>query len=549
MHAPTVWRSPLLIIDRIDGALGRAYGVLAYRDIWLYLSAALFVHLIRRTTPFSMVLREDAYNFVIKGLEIANGDFSLDRAQAIGWPLVLGAAFLVMDVRNLFEAMFIARWASILCVAAALIVLGKLCREALGDSYAGFAMAVVITFGLTPVIGFVARSAMTEAPFLLCVVSMTLCLVSAVVRIDAAQRYVFLAGLTAALSYYVRPNGLFLFAAMLSTLVLVYYGDRRRLARALAIAAAAFLLLSLPYLYARYASFGSPLDYGPNSKYFVDEYEQVWADNIASPSLWSYLATHSWHDVYERFVDDGLLKVLRYTRTKLLPQTWIALGAIGAAAIFILRIRRAMIFPMTLAVSIAGMAMIFAIFASIRHLIYFVPLLMVCAGFGFVLLARLRINLSNIAATGLIVAAVANAHINWLDHAYRTIPEVKDHWAVWAAQHFEGNVAIIEGGDLIEMSEHYEPRGWRVIRDYEDVTPRIHTIRPGVHADLGEALAEFEKRDIRYLVTDRGHLKRRPYLMDVDEPEWRGRFRHIGHFPLGDKGAQLAGVDLYEIVY
>ena len=57
---------------------------------------------------FDRVLREDAYNFVVKGMEIAHGDFSLDQPQAIGWPLMLGVVYSFLDVPNVFEAMFVA---------------------------------------------------------------------------------------------------------------------------------------------------------------------------------------------------------------------------------------------------------------------------------------------------------------------------------------------------------------------------------------------------------------------------------------------------------
>ena len=116
-------------IASLELVLTRIYRIVMYRDLWLYLCAALSVFLLAADVPFNRVLREDAYNFVVKGMEIAHGDFSLDQVQAIGWPLLLGAVFSFLDVSDLFEAMIVARWTSIALTAICVLLLGKLCHK------------------------------------------------------------------------------------------------------------------------------------------------------------------------------------------------------------------------------------------------------------------------------------------------------------------------------------------------------------------------------------------------------------------------------------
>jgi hypothetical protein len=502
-------------------------------------------------TLFGRVLREDAYNFAIKGMEIASGDLSLDRPQAPGWPLLLGLVYSVMSVDDIFEAMYVARWTSIACMALCVIALGKACREMWSRGrYKALTIAIVLAFGSAPLIFSAARSAMAEALFLLSVVGVVYFAARATARDEPDLLYLALAAALAAVSYYVRPNGLFIFAALMITLVMYCRGPRKSLTLSLSVSIMVFALIISPYLYARYSAFGSPFDYGPNSKYFVDNYEQVWADNVIAPSLWEYVSTHSWRDYYERFIGNGLFSVIKHTGNHLLPGAWPVFSLLGALVIFGYKKRGAFLVPAILVVSIAGMSIIYAVFGSIRHLTYFIPLLLLCAGACFFIFDRYKINLENIAGTAVLLGVVAAfPSVVWMGPAIRQLPEVKDHWAVWAANNIEGRVAIVEGGDLLQLSQHYERTGWRVARKFDQVVPHITVWRPGIYQNLDQALIHFRQQGIQYLITDRGHIKRRPYLRDVSTPEWRDTFTHLKYFHLGDKGSQLYEVNIYRIEY
>jgi hypothetical protein len=544
-------KSVLQIVLGVEHGLTRFYRVLMYQDIWVYLCAMLSVFLLGADIPFDRVLREDAYNFVVKALEIAHGDFSLDRTQAIGWPLMLGAVFYFLDVSDLFEAMFIARWTSITITGACVLVLGKLCVRIFGrEGFFGLVIAIVLAFIFAPRTAPPSFNALAEPLFLLCALVMTGLLVKAFATDQIRLGYTALAAAVSAVAYYVRPYGLFLFAAMVLVCLLVSRKNRRELVTVCALAAGVFLVVTLPYLYARYAAFGSMFDYGSNSKYFVAHYEYVWADNVPAPSFWQYLKTHDWMDYYWKFIHEGLFVVLYYLQEGLLSGTWIALSMAGAVTIFWVGRQTLYFAPMAVLASIMGMSVIFHVYGSIRHLLYLVPFLLITAGAFFFVLDRSRFGIKNIVGTCMIAFVITTAPgIDWLKPEQVAVAQIKDHWAVWAAENLRGNVAIVEGGDLLEMSQHYESKGWRIAKEFQSVEPRINTIRPGVYRDLSRALEEFKQRNIRYLITDDNHIRRRPYLKDVSNEEWNDIFRHLKHFRLGDKGAVLKGVNIYEVVF
>ena len=102
-----VWGKTYQALDSADEHLTRFFHYVTWRDLWLLLLTVAFAVFLAGVTPFALVLREDAYNFTVKGMEISLGDFSLDRPQAIGWPLLLGLVFSIMSVDNVFEAMYV----------------------------------------------------------------------------------------------------------------------------------------------------------------------------------------------------------------------------------------------------------------------------------------------------------------------------------------------------------------------------------------------------------------------------------------------------------
>jgi len=68
-------------------------------------------------------------------------------------------------------------------------------------------------------------------------------------------------------------------------------------------------LFSLPHLIARALQYGSPMDYGDNSKYLVDSYFYVYAPNIENPTWFEFFRDKGIAGAYEKFVVNGLFAV------------------------------------------------------------------------------------------------------------------------------------------------------------------------------------------------------------------------------------------------
>ena len=50
--------------------------------------------------------------------------------------------------------------------------------------------------------------------------------------------------------------------------------------------------------------------------------------------------------------------------------------------------------------------------------------------------------------------------IKLFDENHIKVPQVKDTWALWVADNLEGNVALVEVGDILKMAQHYRNLQW-----------------------------------------------------------------------------------------
>lgn len=541
------------IINTIDNHLGKLYALLMYKNsAAILLGTALFVYL-AGATPFHRVLREDAFLFVTKGLEIANGDFSLVHEQAIGWPLFLGVIFRLLSIDTIFGAMFAARWISILCVCLSVVPMTCIAKKLVRDNEPGGAVIVALmAFTTAPVIHFIGRHSMSEPLFLL----LTLTSMTFLVTDDTNRKKFVLAAIFASLAYYVRANGLFLIAVISAVVLFRKHSTAREKISDILIVITVFFLVSAPHLLARYNSFGSAFDFGNNSKYFVDSYAAVWADNIRSPSLIEYLTTHEWHEIYKKFIQHGLFRVIQ-TLFAITGNFWLILTI--TAGILYSIFRRCRTFDalfFLLIVSIAGLSIVFDVFHAKRHLIYLTPFVFLI-GTGFLANAGYKhFHFSNIILTIVIIYTISSApKLQWYGTEWIKVPEVKDHWAIYSSTFIEGNVFIVEGGDILQLGQHYSIKsGKQYLQDgkkshkhFVKVNRNIIPIRPGIYNSLDEAISEFRERNIKYIITDKIHIRRRPYLKEIATDKWKETFEHLQHFEIGDKGCILADVNIYKV--
>ncbi len=194
--------------------------------------------------------------------------------------------------------------------------------------------------------------------------------------------------------------------------------------------------------------------------------------------------------------------------------------------------------------------MVYDVFGTRRHLIYLIPWIYLSAASWCVTVdMNLPVKFSSILASVLLILTIIS-YPEFPTHGFRHLkkPEVKDEWAIWAAQHVKGEVAIVEGGDVLEMSENYGfKNGIRYAVDFKKLEKKISTYRPGVHKNLKNAMAEFKNNNTKYIITDRHHIERRPYLKEIADKQWEPIFKKINHFGFPKRGGVLIDVNIYEI--
>jgi len=538
-------------IHRLDRTTNAAFECLADSRWFVLLAPVIMCLLVGLSTPFDDVLREDAYNYLKTAMAIKYGDWSVPETQPMGWSVFLAAILRILQVESIFGGMLVARLVSITAVAATIFPLAGIARVVAGG--AGVVL-VTLCFALNPILWFVGRSGSAESLFIL--LGMT-SLYFFTTR-PASIKNIIVTVTVAALAFHVRPQGLFLLGAILVTLALVWVKNKKPYHKHMLVAVGCFFIIVSPQLIARYVEFGSPFYFGENSKYFVDDISDVWAGNIPVPGLLQYLSTHTWPDYYEKFIEHGIFAVLKDFHFQLVLNFWIVLMYLGMAKILLVDRKDNLIALLAfLFIPLLSLTPVYDVFRSTRHLVSSIPIIYLVGAFGL----RRSAGLQKLGVSGLITLIVLSATvygrmpgISFTPQSTVSIPMVKDSWAVWAAMSLEGRVGIIEGGDLIDMSQHYMPIDPDIIqtgvhlnlvkRPYNTVNSRIEYVRPGKLSSFDEALAEFRRNSIRYLVLDNVHIRRLPQLRKAFSPKYSHDLKLLKHF---EGGETLRDVYIYEI--
>jgi len=541
------------IIFLLDEYLHRIFRILMWKDFYVYSAAIFLLYILACSTYFDFVLRKDGYYYILKGMEAANGDFSLFRPHAFGWPLFLAFFYWLLNVDNIFQAMFLARWLSIILTCFTVVLLGCFCKKMCGQkNYEGACVVAVTAYVLSFHVQEIAKVAYTEPLFLVLTLSCYYFMVSSK---PLNTMEIGLAALFAGLSYWVRANGLFQLFVLLTVIALWSYKDVFRVFKNSLFAVLVFFGVCAPYLLMRYLQFDSAFDYGPNSKYFVDNFRQVWDDTIPVPTFLEYLSTHNWYDYYNKFIEDGLLKIFHYMHLLFnLKYLWIILLVVSLLAAVVYKRRDMYAMILLFLLTFAGFSMIFQVFGHVRHLLFLIPFILACSVVFISSLGTDTVKISNIVFGLLLVSAVSSSEeIKLFDENHINVPQVKDTWALWAADNLEGNVALVEAGDILQMAQHYrKPAMQRVPESFALVEEKINRVRPGEHKSLAEALPDFQARNIDYVITDKRTLymkHRRPYLKEIREEKWRKTFELLNSIPGGEPGGALIGVDIYKVHY
>lgn len=529
-------RDPQLELQNDSTDLGYVYGgVVAlsilfwlfnmdrvYRLLWSMRGVTLLGFLFMAAftifeTPFNVVLEKDAYLYITKAFEITKGNWYPLQIQFMGWPIVLAAGIELFHIRSIFDAMVLSRAMSIGFMALSVFPLAGICKKMLNP---WATVWVLLGFILSHPIRYLGGMGYTEGLFFF----LTLLFVHIALPVGASTGRWIWAAVVASLCYYVRANGIFLLPVLLFSLLIYSPFSIKRWALAAGLVIV-FFLVSFPHLYLRYEAHGSPFDNGPQNNFFIENYMDIWDPITPKVTFEEYRRSHSLHQMYGKFVQRGLLKVLKVLWL-LFDSIWNYLLVIGVVVYPLFRRTRETTLLLSLiAVFIAGISLVWDIHHTPRYLVILLPFAFVI-GAGVVQLFAEKLGgwKGNIPIWVGIVAAVSGGSMQWqFSDKYFLPPRVEDAWAVWAARNVEGNIVLFGGGSLLDMCLP------------EDRKERIHSIRIKRYNSLGEMLKGTAALKLDYLFLTPADIVTYPYLKDVEAPAWKDHFSMVRFFPGGLK--------------
>lgn len=460
-------------------------------------------------TPYNLVLREDAYVYLLKSLEITKGNFVPILTHAIGWPLFMSPFFYLFGSTSIFQNMIYARIISDFVGALSIFPLAYIGKKLL-DKRGLISLLILFAFSSHLIIS--STSALTEPLFTF----LLLISVYFIIKARENQNYILVASLFGALAYYVRPNGILVLLIILLSFFLLRKEIPKFSYKYLIYIILVFFIVSAPFLYQRYTYFGSPFFYGENSKYFVDTYQQVWSNNIPVPSLMDYLSTHTFTDYFNKFVIHGFFKIIF---------DYVYFGVISPLLLFFFLYGILMYFndkkflPLIVVffIWIVGFTPAWDIFGTPRHLYPTIPFILIFSTAAINDIFKNNKYRNILLSSFLIVFilfSLITPIVSWYKSSQSPIYDGLE-WGRWAAQNIKGKIAIIEGGDLIMM--HLPDTKVSGVGQMDLYAPKsnLSIVRPGYFENLSSAMEWFKEIGVTHLALDDLNINRRPYLKEI----------------------------------
>jgi 4-amino-4-deoxy-L-arabinose transferase-like glycosyltransferase len=453
----------------------------------LLFAASLTITLL--LAPFNQILREDALAYLIKAREIASGNFIPILTHAMGWPIMLS-----LFVKNtLFNGMTTSRIISSIIGSASIIPLFLISKKLLGRR---MALLASLLFVFEPILITSAYSGLTEPLF-------ALLLLFALYFLQKSEEkgiYAAVASFFAALSYFVRLNGIFVLLAIMA-FMLIKKKTRKYIPAALLI----FVLVNAPNMYLRWKYFGSPFNYGANSVYTVDTIDELWYSSD-SKSIFEYISGAKLSEMFSRFVIFGFVKscyMYLFQGNSIILVPFIILGMF-----FSLRKKEFLPFFIILAAWIICLSPIAKAYLGDGRLFYpLIPL-----GLIFAVSALKKIN-SQALIFALILSMLLFSGNYILQEKLRSnysIVEDGMKWGAWASENIKGKIAIIEGGDLIMINKDVNVGGTSIMDLFSE---DLSVTRPKYYSK--ETWNVLNNEGVTHIAVDELNYNRNPLFSEI----------------------------------
>jgi len=419
------------------------------------------------------------------------------RTHAIGWPLAVAPIFRLINEPSIFVNMFYAQLVNIAIGSLIIFLVYLIARQLLSEKWALVAVTLT-TFSfwfLFSTLGFYAEPLFT-ALFLLSIYYL-------IKGIDQ-PKLIPLTAILAALTYWLKPTGILILPIILLTIWFLRKSIPGFSYWLLLGVIIIFSAVSAPFLYQRYLHFGSPFFYGENSRYFVDNYEQLWNKTQSPVSFAQYLVNHNTlRDYLNRFLIRGLGGTIFTLIYVTLPLSIFSLWGM-------LQINRRRMLPIGLALIVWVIAFmpIYDIYIAPRHFFHLIPLMAITATAGIAFFVKdhpYRYFLTAmVILLSLLSLGVSFIYPEFYFIRKRPVAEVK--FGRWVAGNIRGKMAIAFGGDYIMMNLPDTTVAKAGLFDMSAPRSGLSLVYPGHFTDPDKLVKWLKDNRISYLAIDKDYL-------------------------------------------
>ena len=214
---------------------------------------------------FSIPVNSDNLAYVLNGIAHSNGDFDHPSARSIGWSLFLSPFFSLMNSNDILDYSNTAKIISIGISTATIFLIYKVGRKFFDERYS---LVAVCLFAFLPQLNYNSVMALSEPLFIFSAIA------SFYFLLNNKSKFIIIALIFAAFSYWIRLNGIILFLIVSITYILTFKKSRIFL-KNYGLGLVVFLIIISPMLLQKYEQFGDPFYSSYQDTMFSKNYEEL----------------------------------------------------------------------------------------------------------------------------------------------------------------------------------------------------------------------------------------------------------------------------------
>ena len=237
------------------------------KNIIIYLICLALISLCFKLflVDFSIPVNSDNLAYVLNGIAHSNGDFDHPSARSIGWSLFLSPFFSLMNSNDILDYSNIAKIISIGISTATIFLIYKVGRKFFDERYS---LVAACLFAFLPQLNYNSVMALSEPLFIFSAIT------SFYFLLNSKSKFVIIALIFAAFSYWIRLNGIILFLIVSITYILTFKKSRIFL-KNYGLGLVVFLIIISPMLLQKYEQFGDPFYSSYQDTMFSKNYEEL----------------------------------------------------------------------------------------------------------------------------------------------------------------------------------------------------------------------------------------------------------------------------------